>query len=285
MLYAGCDFEQWKIRANALLCLQDLRAQTYTKVAPYPNRTRGLRASIRQRRAAKVVSILCIEPLVSPAVLARISDEAKGDTFILWQSLESQSKSFRFLDLPAELRNFIHDLAIQADSKGGCVIRTTAKVHATLHVSRQIRREALPLFWTRTNLSLNLNTLVRVPSQNGAKVEDDLVAWMEHGGCSHLQYLRTFTLCFTTKTDDQGSIVVSLCFTFSKAEGLGVKCMGVNLAAESLERLNGHIARVERHRKILKLEGECIPLAVLGETGLWNNGGLTWRVEEVMDDE
>lgn len=277
LLYAGCDFEEWKTRADAMLCLEDGAQYTYAQA-----KARGPGSCFPLFQEQVIVSILCSKTIVSAEALLRIPECVKSFPCPLWQSLESQSKPFRLLDLPAELRNSIYRMAFNGQDHVIGPKNKHTRLHALLQVSKQIRQEALPLYWACTTLvSLRSSYVLRQASSTGHGVELRLASWLDTAAKSHMRHLRSFRfhLAGSTASARPGGLrarTKHLLFTFNKSNGLEVEVKMGKLAPVSLTRLEEHVARVERDRKIVDLQGECIFLALLSEPKLWNNGELEW---------
>ncbi|USW54917.1 hypothetical protein Slin15195_G082360 [Septoria linicola] len=67
-------------------------------------------------RQASVRAALRVSVRVEPAFLLKISEKTLLDVVKLFEQLEAWSKPFRFLDLPAELRNRVYGLVVRDET-------------------------------------------------------------------------------------------------------------------------------------------------------------------------
>lgn len=69
-------------------------------------------------------------------------------------------EAFRFVDLPAEIRNEVYSLVISSSTSPFNIL--TFSTPAISKVSTQLRSEALPLFFAEANFYVNVSTDLKV---------------------------------------------------------------------------------------------------------------------------
>ncbi|KAK4629715.1 hypothetical protein CLAFUW4_07674 [Fulvia fulva] len=136
LLYEGSDFEAWKERLRGLLQQQDLDLDHLTQ------NPHNYDAASRRN--------IIIRATVSESVLTRLRTPAiwSVPTGPLLKILKRRAQPFRFLDLPAELRNHIYELALPHSSVAhGSQRHAKSGLPALLHTSSKIRRETLSIYF------------------------------------------------------------------------------------------------------------------------------------------
>lgn len=149
LLYEG-TFGEWQNRINRLLTIQDKHYFT-NPVYKAAFMTENTESAIR-----KVAVIICSN--VSPELLRRIPQDDRVDGWRLMRQLEAFAKPFAFLKLPIEIRKRVY--AFELSRRNNCLsegdLRKPRKPHnpeVTL-VSKEIRRESLPVFYAAAMFSI-----------------------------------------------------------------------------------------------------------------------------------
>lgn len=286
VLYAGSDFNEWANRMSAILRIEGLAKFTYeeAKASGFSFRARG-RGPATDKKAALL--ILTSSAFVSAALLSRVIPWAKQEPNFLWEQLELQTKPFRFLDLPPELRNSIYGYSLGVGISHNIksrnisptvrnqVIKPATVVHPLCRVSQQLRRETLPLYWAMAEATYTLPWQAKKQGKKYA-FNDDIIAWKNAHG-AQIKFLTRFTLDLPYHDGDWPR---KMRFSFDHNKGLTytyeTKGRSV-LAPESEAKVQQLVASIEQDRKVTEQRGECILLALLSDSKLWRRGELRFE--------
>ena len=109
---------------------------------------------------------------------------------------------FHLLDLPAELRELVFAFTVLSDlpisprvfiPRDAFVLR----LPAVTQVSRQVRKESLPLYFEVNSFQFNIKDVIELPLAQDLRYEKKLLtfgAWCEAAGAEHFQRIRHFSL-------------------------------------------------------------------------------------------
>ena len=202
--------------------------------------------------------------------------------------LATLARPFRFLDLPAELRVRVYRFALVGN-------RSTHRLHgknnrgphyAITCVSRQMRKETLPIFFNLTDFAFMVRCTGRswwddlkcdIFDAVNREIVPAIRKWtILNGGAEQLRALRkvNLTVCVQVRSEQVGRwcrVEVS----YSAKDGLRAKFPDA-LTEQSRKLLQEHFDAVEQDRKMLGLQGEAIILAMTCNPKLWECGTLTY---------
>lgn len=231
---------------------------------------------------AQLVAALC-----TPRLLDQFNQTAKSHHLRLLEELRVLVFHFRFMDLPPELRNKVYDCLIPARSM--CVVflrssttsrhRQMAGYPAITSISRQVRSESLPLFYSRCYFAFRFAANIILPESQCNKIErnaniaEHVRSWAECLSTIHLKHLRKVTLLFRIK----GSSTTRMVWVgFDAKQGFRFQVPDRHkLKQKSMEMLEKYGEEVDRSRKMLGLQGESIIMAITGKDEMWKFGTLT----------
>lgn len=148
----GPNFEDWKARMLSLLRIHQLDGYLEEYHRPSRGGATRDRWTHGSQNAANYISMM-----VRPELLQRVPTSEKANAALIMKRLEAISTSFRFLDLPAELRNRIYGFYL---AECGTVVikpyeKKTTGYPPITKVSRQTRSEVLPLFYASATFELS----------------------------------------------------------------------------------------------------------------------------------
>ncbi|KAM3419567.1 hypothetical protein BST61_g2907 [Cercospora zeina] len=172
------------------------------------------------------------------ALRVRIPDIAKGDIRTFLGVLDALVKPFPLLDLSNETRNRIYGFALEPEHE------LAAPDPPLLSVNKQIREELKPMFYERTTFIHESLT------SNSASTEialNEIAEWSQLIVRDRIRHLRKFQMA------------------------------AVNWEAPIKFVLDEHVARIEKLRKPMQLQGESIIMALLACKDLWEPGVLRRR--------
>ena len=226
---------------------------------------------------------IIIQRHVSPSVLSYFPSEDFNDAESLMAHLELLTLRFRFLDLPAELRNRIYGHIFAEDPfifvsplDGYCTPYPSTKA------SRQIRQKSLPLFYSTSKFTLRpsgrwsskISKAPRIAHREGVGFAAAVRLWSQKVSCAQLKQLRDVDVGLRVDSKSLGCNAGRIfTFTFSAEHGVLVR-HPPHLTRGSKDKLDSHMATVEMNRKALGLKGEAIILALIADPHLWDHGAL-----------
>lgn len=251
LLYEGSDFALWKAKLDAILI--DKRAG---------------------QRWGPETRVKIIQTFVSEALLRRVPTAAMLNDKRLLRALGKLATPFSLLDLPVAVRQQIYDLVLPPyyDVGGKAKSRPESEFPALLLISSQVRKEALPLFYSRTSFCIDCYVLLARPSY--------LKAWVEHVAGENVRQIEQVCLC-TSQSD-------SLIFiTYSATDGDGLQVGSLEVLHEDI---HAKVEDIEQWRKALKLRGEAIFMALWSDVSLWQewedaNAVIESSDEDVTEDD
>lgn len=214
---------------------------------------------------------------VQTSFLHRVPFTERCDSAKLLQRLEANAGPFRFLKLPAELRNRVYDLLLTGD--GDSVLTPIRRKRAAItQASRQLQEETLEIYYAVSRFSVRFNTHTRDIGDCVATV----LGWAKLIGPKRLRAVRSVTVILDIPNPAPFSgdwrlepevLKRSFTVSLSKVDGLVVACPpGLDRISESL--LVRYMKRAEDIRKALGLEGGdaiVLPLIMDGEVWRWKN--------------
>ena len=264
----GTNFNEWKERVISILQIQGLEGYLLEGGHSGNSQHEGKKCS----DGCDLATVIIIA-LVNPEIIDRISASERSRPWLLMQRLEIVTSQFRFLDLPAELRNRIYNLVFT-----GCdrVTITPATKHTTGYpaitkISRQIRSEVLPIFYCSTTFELlfrSTSSVIAIVAQNWAR--NVIRDW--------LKQLRTLSV--STRMNKAGTTLgkhayikhQEIRFTLGPEEGLQVH-YPEKLTDETKSLLDQHVEAVRRTSEVMGIhkDGRALLLALIHQQGkIWN---------------
>lgn len=242
-------------------------------------------ALLAYRNARPVKAAQVLLSAVAPSLIERVSSDSATGPYKLWKLLEQQSKPFRYLDLPAEMQNRITALAL-----ANGIQDITAAQPGITRVSRQIRRETLPIYYASTTFHIrprkNDKSLHGNNKTLGSATEALVSQWIKKSVGDNANHLRRAVLHLdyefrkrqtTSKSTNKnaqstGIFSKSVEFTFTEERSLKVTADNSCDTKFKIQQLQ---ITVESQRRMLKLTGNSIVLALLHNIDLWNI--LKWK--------
>ncbi|KAK5721627.1 hypothetical protein LTR15_006216 [Elasticomyces elasticus] len=250
------NYPQWKERMTALKALKDFDAP--------PN------------DFGYDLEVLAISQEITPYFLGRIPDSSRSTTWQFLRVIEEHAHSFPLLMLPPEIRIQIYRHFFDYHNKcryggdEGLGLRVygdgslePSAIAPILAVSRDVRRKALPVFFSRSTF------YVEHEDTSYGELAPALCLWTKglKTGVRHLREMRVQPELYLWDYDYlfDGDVVLA----FSPQAGLHIhKCDG--MADDWAAQLQTHVPEVEASRKALGLQGESIIMAFTTRTELWD---------------
>lgn len=240
ILYEGSDFAEWQAKVNTVLRVKNL------------SRTKSEKQNLtsKERQTENQAQVRLIHSLTRDALLDRVPDALRHCPDTLGDTLASFATPFRLMELPVQVRQQIYKLALpeQFDLER---VHDESMVPALLHVSAEVRKESLPIFYSCTTFETACSVLVADP--------DYLRSWAERIVAENVGHVR--------KVNVRSENVIQL--AYSDLEGLTVDVEADNSQQAVKEEIEAHIKYIEQCRRSLKLKGEAIFMALWGNMDLW----------------
>ena len=215
---------------------------------------------------------------VNPELFRRILVVDRDNASRLISRLGSLALHFRFLDLPAGLRNRVYGYVLQTDTDVTInpLRLSTSEYPSITRTSRHIREEVLPRFCTHSVFRIEFihdrdNKSNRMLLERRRGVIQALRRWSQNLSRLHTKALRTICLILRATPLFLTGEYFTVSVNFSSVTGLHVEFLNP-LSLDSRTKLNDHIATVKATRKVLGLQGESIVLAVISNPHLWELG-------------
>lgn len=276
------NFIPWKQRVDSLLDILDFPGGHHDE--PDESSPRHQEWIACSANGAAIMRGLATQRLLDQV------DESVGKHHLkLLSELKRLTFSFRFTDLPPELRVRIYDYCLSTNTYVAIAplrrpdpsqAKRPSQYPPLVSVSRLIRSEALPLFYSRCTFLLDfeaswrLPLRIRVNQEKVVNIGEHTRAWARCLSTKHLRHLRNLQLRFRAKgsgSDPYGYTVIEL--SFSHEGGLVLGDCG-QFRDTSRASLSQYIAKVEQTRQILGQEGESIINAIIGRDEIWKFGAL-----------
>ena len=190
------------------------------------------------------------------------------------QRLQDMTTQFRFLDLPAELRNRIYSLVLTDCDRVTITPETkrTTGYPAITKISRQVRNEVLSVFYSSATFELVFhNKYPNVPkaAQNWARIV----------GSDWLRQVRNLSVNIPVREDrvaPYGTKQQEIRFTLKPEESLQVH-YPEKLTKESKALLDRHVNNIESTSEVMGIhrDGRTLLLALIHQhEKLWHHGTL-----------
>ncbi|EME79559.1 uncharacterized protein MYCFIDRAFT_199286 [Pseudocercospora fijiensis CIRAD86] len=280
MLCQG-NFELWKDIINQRLESYGLgvwdfyHAKEYAFAAVISNDLSGVDSAVR---------IMLFN--IAPSIHCTVPERLKSHPYALWKHLQQYSKPFRFLDLPAELRE---NIILQSFPQG--VVTPGDTLPPILRASRQLRAESRQIYYQNHHFYLDFEaeaeTCSRVNENCDTRVQF-LKYWAKKWITNEVgiaaQHLRHVTLYI-----EESGFEVSLHFS-PKEDRLCVELEQVKETVlyeadeEALAGLGEYVDMIEQRRKEgLSTKGESIVDALFHTPQTWGYGVI--KMEEVDEEE
>lgn len=268
LFYQGGDFAAWEGRVRTILRVQGIEQelQGYWFLG---------------RRETRKIACNTLLAHTHIDLLTRIPDDTKDNPGKLLFALEKLARPFRFPDLPAELRNRVYAYVMPEEPK-----ITLAPIKKLIEggyppmtaTSRQVRAETVPIYFARCTLKVDLCSAIRYPSARHT-LEDQFDRMEGIDACvraldkRYTRYLRKAQVMLWLTRVMVTRSIKTLEITFSVTHGLQGRFTAINAGGKptaSLEAIRSSIARSEKVRSGLGLQGEGIVLALTRDENLWD---------------
>ena len=258
----GPNFVEWKERMMAILRLQDLDLHI-------------IEGDGQSRRSGSIAYFIRMH--VNPEIVKRVPIHELSNARLLMQRLESISTSFRFLDLPAELRNEIYKFVLgDCDRHKLRDQRTVPQPKVSFgyppitKISRQIRAEALPIFYASS-------VFIFDSDKTGMQVATTLQRWMAEVAGEQVRHLTSVSVGLEIKYSGTTHQVMKgeVQFTYTAKTGLRVRYPD-NLTASSKTKLDELIGSTEKLAKVFGTpnDGRTMLLDIISSPNLWKSETL-----------
>lgn len=206
---------------------------------------------------------------VCSSILNRVPTHATTEPAALWKALESRCKSFRFVDLPAELRNAVYSTVFVKNTPVQIAAGQRTPLPKLLHSSRQMRNEAISIYYAEMHFTADARewNLLRGARRHpdGRGVHDMCMGdwWIVLPNATHL---RRVTIQGYAR---RGLSPMAIELRFHETRGLLVTYPdGMRATMKAL--LERRVERVRAKGKELDWKGECILEVVMKNSNVWN---------------
>ncbi|KAK3644634.1 hypothetical protein LTR56_009572 [Elasticomyces elasticus] len=272
MLYEG-NFKEWDER---IACMRIIHRH-----ATGPNHdSRFSHLQLQGDQYEQLAAMICAQ--VRPSLLSRVP-EANRKLWNPWDpmrtpeerrmpdlmiSLEIAARPFRFESLPPELRKRIYrtyfgeSKCYHVDIDGGDAIGGSRRHSRLLLLSRAVREEATPIFFSETEMWFAGRRCQSVTGDD-TFMERSIRRWAKDYVKENLKYLRRVRLSLWI-SGQLYEVTVSL----GKKTGLAA-VFSAGFPEERKAAWQKHILKLEANREALGLQGEAIVLAFTSKSELW----------------
>lgn len=217
---------------------------------------------------------------VHGSIVSRLTEDDLSNVRQLWSVLRKLASTFRLLDLPAELRDRVFELAVVSEEP----IRVVEAKHASgnergyfkaqsppalIQASRQTRHEALPVYYGKNSFVLILNCN-RKPFKTYLTGHHDqdrwdvnhLWKWAAAIGRDAIRHLRDLTIERQILQLNHHYVALEWVMSrfrvqYSKGAQYRAEIPG-ELTIANRNWLLLHVEEVERHRRMHQLQGEAL---------------------------
>lgn len=277
------NFELWRDSVNQQLELHDLEVWDF-----YHARQYAFGAINTQNISGIDSAVDIILRNVDPHILSTVSRHFKSHPYALWKHLHQYSRPFRFLDLPAELREKIIVQSFEPE-----VVHPGEALPSILQASQQLRAESRKLYYQNHHFYLDFEA----EAADRDQVEDNcetrvqfltywVKKWIADEVGTAIKHLRHITLYI-----EESGFAVRLLFS-SKEDRLYVQLEQVDdtalyeLDEEALVGLGEYVDMIEQRRKDGHSEkGGSIIDALLHTPQTWGHGVIPMKEEEADESE
>lgn len=243
MLYEGSDFAEREAKMDVILRAKRLHVG---HVANHENRI----IPGTDRKAKERTELVLIRGMISNVLLDRMSAAQYNCRPLLWKALPGLATPFRLMNLPDQVRQRIYKLALPRRFSLGEAANGDA-FPALVHVSSEVRKETLPLFYSHTTFDIACKLLITRPKY--------LKAWVEHIAGDNVQHVRAVNI----SSDN------SIKLTYSDTKGLKVDVEADNSQQAVKKDIEARIELMEQCRGPLKLKGGFLFMALWGNVDIW----------------
>lgn len=271
LLY-GSNFHDWKLSIDAKLRMHGLELFATQARSPYNEEYSKAAWAEKSAEAANIIRVEVI-----PALLRRIPTGELKDAKRLMTRLEAIAIRFRFLDLPAELRNRVYEHLIDAEGSKKIYPREAQQEHYApiTQTSAQLRKESLPIMFARTTFHFSF---LKSPSslEPEISVSQALRAWSIKQVQTQLKLLRAVVITENfRKLASKDVRAKDIRLSFSKRNGFSATPEGVAFTRQARELFEDHMKAMESVRSMFSMQGEIIILALVSNPRLWKLNTLS----------
>ena len=270
ILYGG-NWVEWEPRMSAILRIHgfDLHDDTSTLrdcIARQPSEQKS------KKELPKFVAL--IRPFVSPNFFQGVAKDDLVDARRVMRRLKEISFSFRFLDLPAELRSRVYDYVLLGNEKITIdpVRKTMHQQPAITKVSRQLRRESLPAFLRCSTFEFDFTWDENFRPYNGF-VAAAVRRWVGNMPRPQWKHLRAISLNLRIPNSLWSNIPGKIEFAHAPNKGLHVQYPPLLERTKKL-LLDNHVKYAEENSKVFGILDGTIILAVISNPRLLDHGTL-----------
>lgn len=262
-LLFGGNFKNWNTRTMAILRVHNL--EHYATQGTI-HQLSGDQEEERSRTAGLIAL------LVQPDIIDRVPQSERSNPKLLMSRLEVICTHFRFLDLPPEVRNRIYSFLLPNGGRCKLGAAQTDREKASGYppitkVSRQIRQEALPIFYHAT-------TFVFCSDKLGTQLAKSARIWMAQVVQDNMKHIRIVTVRLNIKTA-RHSKMGEIKFTYDLKHGLSVQ-YPQNLSDSSKQRIDELVRSAKDTAEFLQMPNgsQTIWLALSMDVEVWKYGTL-----------